>query len=93
MVATPVDMKPPVGAEAGLPLTSIVDDEAKYRYAWDITENPTTNDLLLNVSPPRLNSDLGWLETSQIESVSVIGSLHSSSATSVSVSGLSLIHI
>ena len=87
MVATPVDMKPPVGAEAGLPLTSIVDDEAKYRYAWDITENPTTNDLLLNVSPPRLNSDLGWLETSQIESVSVTGSLHSSSATSVSVSG------
>ena len=87
MPQSPVDMKPPVGAEPGLPLTSIVQPNGVYRFGWNPSQHPTTNDLLLNVSPPRLNSDLGWLETSQIESVTVTGSLHSSSATSVSVSG------
>lgn len=87
MAYSPVDMRPPVGAEPGLPLTSIVDATGTFRNTFSASQPPTTNDLLLNISPPSLNSEMGWLEMSQIEGVTVTGSHHDASATSVSVSG------
>lgn len=87
MAYSPVDMRPPVGAEPGLPLTSIVNPVGTFRNTFSASQPPTTNDLLLNISPPSLNSEMGWLEMSQIEGITITGSHHDNTKTSVSVSG------
>jgi len=87
MASRQVDLRPPIGAEPGLPLTSQITASGTFTELAANNESPNVAKLLLNTQPPRLNFEMGWLETSQVRVSSKGGSLHSSSNATNSVSG------